>query len=75
MYLKMVSDLSRLALWPILMKFYEKTMSEMLNTKTQNIFCCVNENSTTSLTTLNRGTRKQEERDKAEFRKQKEAES
>ena len=44
MYLKMFSDLSRLALWPILMKFYEKTMSEMLNTKTQNIFCCVNEN-------------------------------
>ena len=31
------------------------------NTKTQNIFCCVNENLTTNLYTLNRGEKKTEE--------------
>jgi hypothetical protein len=33
-----------------------------LNTKTQNIFCCVNENLTTFLCTLTGGTRKQKEK-------------
>ena len=33
-----------------------------LNTKTQNIFCCVNENLTTFLYTLTGGTRKQKEK-------------
>ena len=33
-----------------------------LNTKTQNIFCCVNENLTTFLYTLTGGTRKQIEK-------------
>ena len=32
----------------------------ILNTKTQNIFCCVNENLTTFLYTLNRGDKKTE---------------
>ena len=35
-----------------------------LNTKTQNIFCCVNENLTTSLYTLIGATRKQKEKKK-----------
>ena len=34
------------------------------NTKTQNIFCCENENLTTFLYTLTGGTRKQEEKKK-----------
>ena len=33
-----------------------------LNTKTQNIFCCVNENLMTFLYTLTGGTRKQKEK-------------
>ena len=33
-----------------------------LNTKTQNIFCCLNENLTTFLYTLTGGTRKQKEK-------------
>ena len=33
-----------------------------LNTKTQNIFCCVNENLMTFLYALTRGTRKQKEK-------------
>ena len=35
-----------------------------LNTKTQNIFCCLNENLTTFLCTLTGGTRKQKEKKK-----------
>ena len=35
-----------------------------LNTKTQNIFCCVNENLTIFLYTLNRGDKKTEEEKK-----------
>ena len=35
-----------------------------LNTKTQNIFCCVNENLTTFLYTLTGATRKQKEKKK-----------
>jgi hypothetical protein len=38
-----------------------------LNTKTQNIFCCVNENLTTFLYTLTGGTRKQKEKKKFSF--------
>ena len=36
----------------------------VLNTKTQNIFCCVNENQTTFLYTLTGGRRKQKEKKK-----------
>ena len=39
----------------------------VLNTKTQNIFCCVNENSTTFLCTLNRGDKKTEGEKKFSF--------
>ena len=35
--------------------------------KTQNIFCCVNENLTTFLYTLTGGTRKQKEKKKKKF--------
>ena len=40
-----------------------------LNTKTQNIFYCVNENLTTFLYTLTGGTRKQKEKKKFSFLK------
>ena len=40
-----------------------------LNTKTQNIFCCVNENLTTFLYTLTGGTRNQKEKKKFSFLK------
>ena len=38
-----------------------------LNTKTQNIFCCVNENLTTFLYTLTEGNKKTEEEKKVFF--------
>ena len=38
-----------------------------LNTETQNIFCCVNENLTTFLYTLTGGPRKQKEKKKVFF--------
>ena len=38
-----------------------------LNTKTQNIFCCVNKNLTTFLNTLTGETRKQKEKKKFSF--------
>ena len=41
-----------------------KTKYIKLNTKTQNIFCCVNENLTTFLYTLTGVTRKQKEKKK-----------
>ena len=40
-----------------------------LNTKTQNIFCCVNENLMTFLCTLTGGTNKQKEKKKFSFLK------
>ena len=39
------------------------------NTKAQNIFCCVNENLTTFLNTLNRGDKKTEAEKKLSFLK------
>ena len=39
-----------------------KTKNIKLNTKTQNIFCCLNENLTTYLYTLTGATRKQKDK-------------
>ena len=48
---------------------YTETKYIKLNTKTQNIFCFVNENLTTFLYTLTGGTRKQKEKKKFSFLK------
>ena len=43
-------------------------MSEILNTKTQSVFCCLNENSTTFSYTLNKGDKKTEGEKKIFFK-------
>ena len=45
-------------LWNLKLDLNLKYQIQILNTKTQNIFCCVNENLTTFSYTLNRGDKK-----------------
>ena len=59
-----------MSIWASFVKIYDLSIGSTeakyikLNTKTQNIFCFVNENLTTFLYTLTGGTRKQKEKKK-----------
>ena len=66
----------KMPLWPILVFTFGKFLFYLiypldllkLNTKTQNIFCCLNENLTAFFYTLTGGTIKQKEKKKISFK-------